>query len=228
MLTQIDDHVFAAESVLDLVAGFRIPVRMTVIRNPEGDLWVHSPLAIDDALAAEIDALGTVRWLVAPNCLHHLFFEAASQRWPNAEKIASPGLAKKRKDLTFDAELPTQGSFKAWDGWIDSCFIDGAPGAGETVFLHNASGSLIVTDLLFNLPKEAHNKTSWVLLSLAGVRGRFARCRSWYMFTKDRKAMQASMKQILAWEFERVIPGHGDVLATNAKAAVQNALGKHA
>ena len=45
--------------------GIRMPLpfttRMTVVRLVNGDLFLHSPIAFDQRLASEIQALGTVR-----------------------------------------------------------------------------------------------------------------------------------------------------------------------
>lgn len=51
--------------------GFTLPfpARMTIVRLPEGDLWVHSPIAWSDDLGVATAALGSVRYLVAPNTL---------------------------------------------------------------------------------------------------------------------------------------------------------------
>ena len=57
----------------------RFPFRMTVRRTARG-VVVGSPIEMDDALAAEIDALGPVRAIVAPNALPHVFLEGARRR----------------------------------------------------------------------------------------------------------------------------------------------------
>ena len=57
------------------VGGIRLPLpfttRMTVIRLTNDDLFLHSPIAFDEGLAAKIDALGRVRHLVSPNQFHY-------------------------------------------------------------------------------------------------------------------------------------------------------------
>ncbi|MFX7674953.1 DUF4336 domain-containing protein, partial [Acinetobacter baumannii] len=42
--------------------GLRIPfpTRMTVVRLPDGGLWIHSPVAPDEALFEAIERLGSV------------------------------------------------------------------------------------------------------------------------------------------------------------------------
>jgi len=54
-----------------------------------------SPLRVDDALAARVDALGPVSHIVAPSNLHHLFVGEAVARWPAARVHLPRGLPAK-------------------------------------------------------------------------------------------------------------------------------------
>jgi hypothetical protein len=57
------------------VAGIRLPLpfttRMTVVRLSNGDLFLHSPIKFDRALAEELEKLGSVRHLISPNQFHY-------------------------------------------------------------------------------------------------------------------------------------------------------------
>lgn len=77
-LKQHGAELWTAEGQADAgVPGFLrkydFSTRMTVIRLPDGGLFLHSPIRLDDGLRAELDALGTVRAVVAPNKAHHLY-----------------------------------------------------------------------------------------------------------------------------------------------------------
>ena len=98
-LVQIADGVHALETTLRVAPGFYLPVRCTVLRMRSGGLMLVSPLAMDDALAAQVEALGPVEHLVAPNNLHHLFLDAAVRRWPAARVYLAPGLPTKLAKL---------------------------------------------------------------------------------------------------------------------------------
>jgi len=82
--------LWCLDADLRVQAGFHLPIRMTVIRLADGGLWLHSPVAIDEATAAAIDALGPVRHIVAPNLLHHLFAGAAAERWSRTARPRPP------------------------------------------------------------------------------------------------------------------------------------------
>ncbi len=66
--------------------GLRIPftTRMTIVRLPDGRLWVHSPTEPTTELCREIRALGPVGFLVSPSRLHTTWLLAWQRHWPDA------------------------------------------------------------------------------------------------------------------------------------------------
>lgn len=222
MLERVDDAVWTVSAKQALGGGLEMGARMTVIRLPDGGLWLHSPIAIDDAVAAAIDALGPVRHLVAPNRLHHLYLGDAQRRWPQATTWGAPGLAAKRADLRFDQVLGDDAPAR-WGGVIAAVTIDGAPTVSETVFVHRPSGSLIVGDLLFAF-RRAPNLRTRLVLWMMGVHGGLRQSRAWWFFTRDRAAAAASAAQLLALPVDRAIPCHGEVIDRGGHEATAAAL----
>ena len=78
----------------------------------------------------------------------------------------------------------------------------------EVVFFHRASRSLLVSDLFFNVT-EPETWSTGLVLRMMGTYKRFARSRAWKLFAKDCQALKASVEKVLAWDFVRVLPGHG-------------------
>jgi hypothetical protein len=107
MLRKLDENVWVAEQPLKFM-GLAVGARMTVIRLADGGLWVHSPLRLTPERRQAVDALGPVRFLVAPNKYHHLFIGDWMAAYPHAQSYAAPGLSEKRKDLRFHAVLSGQ------------------------------------------------------------------------------------------------------------------------
>ncbi len=71
---------------------------MTVVRLSCGSLWVHSPIKLESALQKQIAALGAVKFLIAPNQLHHLFLKDWQQSYPDAQLFGTRRVQSKRKD----------------------------------------------------------------------------------------------------------------------------------
>lgn len=232
MLVTLGPDLWTAEDILRLPGGVRLPLRMTLFRLPKGGLVVHSPLPLKDELLKAVARVDAVEYLIAPSCLHHRFAGQWLHRFAGAKLFGAPGLAAKRTDLRFAGEVGRNGADNGavpWAALLDEQLVEGAPKLNEVVFLHRPSGTLLVSDLLFNVTQPANFMTGLVL-NLAGTKGRLAMSRAWRRYTKDRPALKASLEKILAWPFTRILPGHGDVFedpaaAGKARAALAWALG---
>jgi hypothetical protein len=206
------------------VAGIALGGRMTVVRLPSGDLWMHSPIAVTDALAAAVTALGPLRHIVAPNCFHHLYVQGWLARFPAATLHAPDGLNKKRRDLAIHRPLAPEAD-PAWGGVLQPFHIAGAPMADEWVFVHAPSRSLIVTDSLFHFREKP--EWSWwqrSYLRLAGAANGVSTSRMFRATVRDRPAFRAAFDAVLEQDFDRLVPAHGEVVPTGAAAAVRAGL----
>jgi hypothetical protein len=203
------DGLWEAQGELTMPTRAFLPLRMTVVRLPDGGLWLHSPIALDETLAAAVDALGPVRHVVAPNLFHHLHLRSARERWPQARLWGAPGLAAKRPRLRFDATLGTDAT-EAWGGALEAQFLAGTPRFNETVFLHRASATLICTDLVFNM-RTWRGAMTGLVLRVLGTRGRLAASRLLPLLVNDRAAARAAVAEVGRWPFRRILMAHGEV-----------------
>ena len=80
------------------MAGVRLPLpfttRMTVVRLRNGDLFLHSPVAFDSALADRLQTMGKVRHLVSPNQFHYAHIAEWSRAFPQAVNLGISGRAR--------------------------------------------------------------------------------------------------------------------------------------
>src|SRR5215510_1786456 len=81
--------------------GVRLRARTTVVRLDDGSLLVHSPASPTDALAEALRALGPVRWLVVPNCFHHLGTPVAAARFVEARVVGPASALSRNKALSL-------------------------------------------------------------------------------------------------------------------------------
>lgn len=202
------------------MGGLPVGGRMTVVRLPDGGLWVHSPVRFIPEVRAAVDALGPVRFLVAPNLMHHLAVPDWAAAYPEAKVAAPPGLRRKQPQLRIDLELgdaPDAG----WAGVIDQVFVHGMPKLDEVLFFHRPSRTVLVTDLAFNF----HQTGSWLLrayLKLSGAWQRLATTLTARALMKDKGAVRASLDKVKAWDAERVVVCHGDVVEHGGREALAN------
>ena len=199
--------------------GIEVGTRMTVMRLADGNLLLHSPVALDAALRRELDAIGRVRYAVAPNRVHHLYAGEVAAAYPQSRLWVAPGLARKRPDLVF-VDVLGDDAPPEWRGVVDQVFFRGRPYENEVVFLHRASRTLILCDLAFNFGPRSAAPTR-VLMRLIRSYGRFGPSTLDPWLIRDRRAARESLERILAWDFDRVVVAHGDVLEGGGRDALR-------
>lgn len=219
MLRQLAPEIWVTERPLRFF-GVEVGARMTVVRLRGGALWLHSPVSLDAALRAELDALGPVRFAVAPNRFHHLYAGDVLRSYPDAELHVAPGVDTKRPDLHPDAVLGDEPA-AGWADDIDQLLFRGAPIANEVVFHHAASRTLILTDLAFHFGKQAPARTRIAMRAL-GARGFGPTLIERWLVVRDRAAARDSLERIFDWDFDRVVVAHGDVLESGGREALES------
>jgi len=216
------DIWFADGSVVSFL-GFPYPTRMVLIRLPDRELFVWSPIALSDDLKREVDALGTVRHLVSPNSLHHLFLGAWQSVYPGALLYAPPGLRRKHKNLKFDADLG-DGPQKAWEQDVDQVLMRGSFALTEVVFFHRRSGTAIFADLVQNMRPDWFKGWRGIVARLDGIVAPHPGApREWRASFFNRRAARASLARVMAWPIERVMIAHGDPASADGKQFVRRA-----
>ena len=222
-LQQTGSDFWLADGSVVGVAGFRYPTRMAVIRLADGGLFLWSPVAINDALRAEIDALGPVAHIVAPNSLHHLALADWQRVYPEALLHAAPGLAGKRGDISFDRELgdaPDPG----WAGEIDQVVVRGNRITDEVVFFHAGSGTVLFTDLIQHFPDGWFTGWRALVARLDRMTGpEPAVPRKFRLAFTDRAAARSAMRRVLEWPARTIVMAHGAPVTRDAPGFLRRA-----
>lgn len=221
-LEALGPEIWSVAEQLNLGGGIHLPARMTVVRLPTGGLWLHSPIAIDDALAAELAVLGPVAHLVAPNLFHHLYLRRAATRYPDARVHAAPGMKQKKATLPAHDELGDT-SPAAWGDAFQQFVAPGCPRTNEVLFFHRPSRSVITTDYVFNV-RAPRGFGTHVVLRMMGTHGRFAQSRLWPVLQRSRDARRTTAARLLAWDFDQLTMSHGDPIREGAKEALRAVL----
>jgi hypothetical protein len=192
---------------------------MTVMRLSGGRLLLHSPVVLDAELRAELDAIGRVGYAVAPNRVHHLYAGDVAKVYPEARLWIGPGLERKRPDLKFVAVLDDE-SPEEWREEVGQTFFRGRPYENEIVFFHRASRTLILCDLAFNIGPSAAASTRF-LMKLIRSYGHFGPSKLDPWLIRDWPAARKSLERILAWDFDRVVLAHGDIVERGGREALR-------
>jgi len=220
MLETLADGVRVVPAPLSFL-GLRVGTRMTVLRLSDGSVLLHSPVRVDDETQQEIDRIGPVAFIVAPNTYHHLYVADALARWPNARVVAPAALRKKRKDLRIDLHLDDPPP----DAWKDDLLPLPVEGSmlRETVLVHRPTRTLVSADLVENFQEMDHAPTR-AYLKLGGIYGKPGWHRALRFMYRDRAKAKRSIERILDEPIDRVILAHGAPILDRPKEAVREGL----
>jgi len=248
VIRQVTDNLVIV-SVPFLRGGlFKFGGRATIVKLSSGGLVVFSPTVLNDEVSSTVTSLGgQVSYLVAPDIEHHLNLGPWKAAYPAARVIGPTVLYEKRKkqgneDVTFDFSYT--GANKKdivlpedFTRDLDLEYFDGHM-SHEIALFHKPSGSLIQADLIFNLPsKESFSKTEidattgfFTRLSMSlftSLKGKSQQRFIWYAGAKLKPSFNASASRIDGWNFDRIIPCHGDVIETGGKDAFRRLFAWH-
>jgi hypothetical protein len=220
-LVRHDTDLWSTEYQLDWQLGLvPIPVRMTVIRLGDGQLILHSPGPLSAALRQELDALGRVGFIVIPH-MHGKYAAEAAQAYPSARLLAASRAPSRRKSVGFHDSLADEPP-SAWAGQVESHLVAGCR-LYEVVLLHRPTRTLVITDLCFNIQRSPF-RYARLFFRANGMWRHFGPSRLIRLLVvSDRAAFRRSLERVLQWDFERIVPGHGDVVEHGGPAALRAA-----
>jgi hypothetical protein len=205
------------------IAGLELGTRATIAKLPSGGLVIISPVEFSDQAAEAVDALGPVDTIISPNLFHHLFYNQACERWPDARRLVPPGLREKKLDLVDDTlELSPEGSIEDTLKWW---FVEGAPSLNEHLFLLESDEVLIVTDMAFHF---IDHPSWWFRLNmrLLDGYGRLGPSRLARMTFRDKAAIRASIDRVLQQPFDAIVMAHGQCIESGGHALCEEAFAR--
>ncbi len=211
--------------------GFPFSTRGTVVQLENGDLWVHSPTVLSGDLKAELDAIGPVRHVVAPNCIHFVHTAEWLATYPQATFWTAPGVheraAKSDMVLPESEALQWDTSETPWAGQLHQLIVRGSKWFHEAVFFHPPSRTLILTDLIesFDTAKLPTRCRPFVWLNgIDNTDGKMPPVLRWSY--KDKSALAEDVETMMSWGPRRIVISHGDWYQSNGTAELERAFRK--
>ncbi|KHD23304.1 hypothetical protein NM09_18875 [Vibrio caribbeanicus] len=215
-MEKLGENIWIFDGTTVSFLGFPFKTRMTVIRLDNGELWIHSPIKMSPTLSEHIAQLGEVKYLIAPNHLHHLFISDWLSAYPQALLFGTDEVIKKRSDLTFEGSLNSS-TEALWAGEIEQELFSGSPVMEECVFFHVTSRTLIVTDLVENFSGEDFNYWQRLVARGVGILAPNGKTpldwRLSFMFGKEDARLH--LERLLAWKPQTLVMSHGEIVKQN-------------
>ena len=181
---------------------------------------------------------------------HHLYISDWANAFPSAALMGPEGLSEKRekspetKGNTFKYVWTNKNKEhmtvdEEFDREFDVEYVNGHANK-ELVFCHKPNRTLIEADLMFNLPAfEQFSKTkedpeggfyTRLFVGLQNTRGnaKWQKRFLWYVASSaNRPDFNKSVTKIAGWDFDRIIPCHGDVIETGGKGIFRKVMDWH-
>ncbi len=203
------------DSELKMLPGVNLPLRSLYVSGGSGSALISPVMTAEEQ--AEV---GAVEALLAPSLLHHVTLSAALKQYGAPTLWGPPRFAQRNRAFHGARVFGV-------DPWpyapeLEFEVVQGAPMRNEVVFFHRASRSIYTADLVFNLQQPVGLLTS-LPLRLMGIHRRFAAPRPWRFWVVNRPAFQRSLQRILAWDFDRIVVAHGDVLERGGRSGLEGA-----
>lgn len=220
------DDVWIVDGAPIAPMGITLPVRMTVVRLGNGELWLHSPIRYTPALAKALEAIGPIRHLVAPNIAHWTFLKPWQEAYPDATTWGVPGLRDRRQvrnsGVRIDRDLQDAAE-ELWSAELEQGIVPGAAGFREAYFFHKASRTLLLVDLVENLQPEKLPPFTRAAMAAAGATdGTTARyLRVLIRWNGDEAATK--IRGLIDLDPERVVVAHGAVFAGHGARHLRHA-----
>lgn len=229
VLKSVADGVWIVDSGPLRMLGMPLPVRMTVIRLATGDMWLHSPTRFDAALKREIEQIGRIRHLVAPNSAHWSFMREWQRHCPDAVTWAAPGLRNraqvKKANFVPDCDLADRPP-QDWAEEIEQVVVPGGAGFREIDFFHKPTRTLVLTDLVVNVePAKLPLVMRWGA-HLVGATAPYGKAPIYLrlLIRMKRAEAERAARRLIAFEPERVIFTHGRFFEQDGAAALRKSL----
>jgi hypothetical protein len=185
--------------------------RMSIIKLA-GGIFIHSPTLLVPSLKAEIDKIGDVKWIIAPNRLHYTWVQNWAEAFPNACVYLASGIEKQARDrISISGLSLDKDCGYPWDGEIATLPIVSSY-MTEVEFFHYASRTLILTDLIENFEPNKLVSFAMRLMTYIGsaqdpsgsmprdMRMTFAKCKP---------HLRGAIEKMISWNPDRIILAHG-------------------
>ncbi|KAF2126013.1 hypothetical protein P153DRAFT_298307 [Dothidotthia symphoricarpi CBS 119687] len=222
--------------------------RGTIVRLQSGALAVFSPVALTEDVKRKVAEMGEVKYITALDAEHHIFLGPWHTAYPNAQVMGPESLPEKRASQSveqvpfahvFSKAKPVTTISPEFDAEFDWEYVP-AHMNKEIAFLHRPTRTLIQADLMFNLPATEQFSRSGVdansgiltkifvaLQSTYGSATAQKRVVWWGTSASDRSGFAKSVARMDKWDFQRIVPCHGDVIESGAKDVFRKVFGWH-
>ena len=200
-----------AENLYTVVGKLRMPLgetprRMTIAKLVDGRLVIFSAIALDEARMQKLEQIGRPAFLIVPSGIHRIDAKPWKDRYPDLDVVAPEGaIARIGEIVPIDSSSCDLGDPRVR---IDE--IPGTAGGELAMTVQTDTGkTLVVNDLIFNLPKMGGlAELGLRVLGFGPGHPTMPRLVK-RKLVKDERAVQQQLHDWALAGFERILVAHG-------------------
>ncbi|MFL6531153.1 MAG: hypothetical protein ACJ8KX_11840 [Chthoniobacterales bacterium] len=211
-LTRVTENIWTQRYPLPLL-GSNFGRTVTIIRLASGKLVIHSTAPFTATDIQSIRQLGEPGWLLDATLFHDTFAKEGCRGFERAPYLAPAGF----REVTGVQTRRLCPAPAEWADELEVFPLAGMPKVQEHVFFHRPSRTLIVCDCFFHFGQSASAWTRFLARHVMRLRDGVGMSLFFRLMIRDRAAFMESVRPILAFDFERIVVGHGDIIDADAK-----------
>lgn len=198
---------------------------MTVVRLNDGRLLIHSAIALEDALMAELEAWGTPAFLIVPNPGHRLDAPAYKRRYPQLRVLTPSGARAKVAEV-----VQVDGSYEDFPV-LDEVQLRTLPGVADmegVMTVHSRDGlTVVLNDVMFNMDRKRDLLGFLFTTVMGSAPGPRVSRLAKLVYIKDRAALKREFVSLAQLpQLQRVIVAHEKIASgPDARRALDTAAG---
>ena len=219
-LEQLSDNLWRVEGALP---GMSLKRVMTVARQVDGGLVIHSAIALEDEARRQLEALGPPAVLLVPNAWHRLDAPAYKKRYPALRVLAPAGSRQAVHEVV--AVDGTYADF-AGDATVRLETLQGLAEVEGALLVHSADGATVVlNDAVFNMDRKKDVLGFLFTTVMGSAPGPRVSRLTKLLMVKDRAALRSDLERYAALPgLVRLIVSHEKVAhGADAAAALRRA-----
>ena len=221
-IQRVSENILRVEA--QLTSGPPLVRVMTVLRLAGGDLLIHNAIALNEESMKELEAFGTLKYLIVPNGWHRMDAGRYFTRYPQLKVFCPRGSRAKVAEV-----VPVHGVYEEFPDNANVRFetLQGINEMEGAVIFEDAEGAtLVMNDVLFNMPHLPGIK-GFILKYLTGSSGgpRVSRLMR-LSAVKDKAALRAHFEKLANLpRLKRIVTGHYQMIENNPAEVLRNVAG---
>ena len=227
-LKPVGPDIWQADGDFVYFHNYPYPIRMFLVRLTNGHYLINTPVQPDKDLVNEIKTKiksMKVLYIISGSKHHNNFLESWSALFPEA-RLGGPldlidKMQKDERNLKFTYVLDNKNTLP-WNDDLAHLHIEGCRICEEVFFYHKKSKSLVIADLIQNhrleaLYTEQVQKRKEKGKSIKYLQGCPEEHKDNYSSTDAKKKLLELLKQVLQWDFDKILITHGNQITEDAK-----------